>query len=183
MTGYNLPPGCRRLPGDEPDEPLYHRLAEGVARELKKRHGEWRERGNREDYIACDCGKDADLDNISTGIMSVSGTDTGLTVEWGWLATFCAVEDCAEIAQEMAIGCAIPGTWECDCESDPSWTVSGHATFHVDMDGVVNDACPDGLASVGRAAKAVWGRFLLERRPLEEEARLLHDALDREADQ
>lgn len=181
MPGFNLPPGCTRLPGEEDEEPLYWRLGENVKKWLRKHHSEWRARGNREDYIASDCWKDADLDGISTGIINVVGNDHGLVVTWGWCATFCAGDDkCNEQAELIVQGCNIPGDWNCDDNGDgASWTVSGTDDFQVDMEDIVNEACPDGLASTAHAAKEVWGQFCKHRLHIEEEASLCHDMLNK----
>ena len=179
MPSNYLPPGCGRLPGEEPEEPVYWHLAELVAKKLAKDH-EWRERGNRSDYIVSDCWKDADLDGISTGILSITGNDTGITVRWGWYATFCSGDERADdTAQEIALGSGITGSWDADNDGDgASWTVTGDDEFHIDMEDVTSSPDDCGLAAVARASKAVWERFCKEREYVEQEAEHTHKALE-----
>lgn len=180
MPSNYLPPGCGRLPGEEPEEPLHWALAEMVAKQLKEDHSDWRERGNRSVYIASDCWKDADLDGISTGIISVVGNDSGITVEWGWLATFCSGDERAdEAAQEAILGCGIPGEWDCDNDGDgASWAVSGRDSFQIDPEDFIGCENPPTDADAKRIADEVWAAFLLERTTLEQEAEYIHEALN-----
>jgi hypothetical protein len=179
MPSSYLPPGCGRLPGEEPEEPQYWQLAEQVAKKLAKDHV-WKERGNRDDYIASDCWKDADLDGISTGILSIVGNDTGITVRWGWYVTFCSGDERAnDTAHEIVSSGDLMGSCDVDNDGDgASWTMSGDEDFHIDMEGVTSSPDDTGLVATALASKAVWERFCKERETVEKEAEYTHKALE-----
>ena len=92
----------------------------------------YRERGNRDDYLYSDCGKDADCDNISTGILDIVSIDqsdetTKIVYTWGWYKSFFNGSGDVAIAEDIVRDCEIDGMWDCSGGDgdEAAWTVQG----------------------------------------------------------
>ena len=88
----------------------------------------YKERGNRDDYLYSDCGKDADCDSISAGILDIVRLDKNEVVySWGWYKSFSNGSGDVAIAEDIVQDCEIAGMWDCSGGDgdEASWTVLG----------------------------------------------------------
>lgn len=138
----------------------------------------FKQRGNRHDYIISDCTKDADLDYLSTGIISLYKNKTDIwdkyadyVCVWGFLGTFVLPEN--EKTQNIAIAITsdihTENVFNYATDNDDN-TISVSGQYRLDIKVYANN--------LYQLDKIIWNAFNKNRKPLEKIFKNINKALD-----